>query len=259
MKSFRIGHLATVGLALCLVSAVRAEEPNAATMKDVVDALRASPVTAAETMYFEMLNQNAVIGIIVATLRPTEDEPSGLEYRVETLMKLPSGVRLKGLVTAQMTKAFEPRSIDMSRDLKAPDGKEQKIVDRVQVREKDIVVVHAEDGVASLPRSVPRPAEPFAFGLEFLVPRIDANNHPQFILHELNPQSGEIIEHAFRAEAKTDGTRTLRSRRPDGSDGYEYAFDATGKLLSWSEPPVTILTRRCSENRIAELRIQLAK
>lgn len=259
MKNFRLGHFAVVGLVLGLGSAVRTEEPTVATMKEVVETLSDSPVTAAETMYFEMLNQNTVIGIIVATLRPTTDEPSGLEYRVETLMKLPSGVRLKGLVTAQMTKAFEPRSIDMSRELKAPDGKKQQIVDRIQVREKDIVVVHAEDGAASLPRSVPRPAEPFAFALEFLVPRIDARKQPNFILHELNPQSGEIIEHAFRAESKPDGTRTLRSRRPDGSDGYEYAFDASGKLFSWSEPPVTILTRRCSENRIAELRIQFSK
>lgn len=245
-------------VALAGISPARAEDPLQApsSMKEVVEALRRSPATA-ETMHFEITTQNTTIGYLIASLRPASGDPAALDYRVETVMKLPNGVRFDMLVTAQLTPEFEPKSIDARREGKTPDGRKQLTVDHVRVREKDIAIVQEEGGITSLPRSVPRPEGPFVFGVEFLVQRIDAAKNPSFLVHELNPQTGEIIVHTFGIETLPDGMRKVHSRKADGNEGYVFALDASGKLQSWSEPPVLVISKRCTEGRIAEIKSQL--
>ena len=244
--------------ALAGISAARAEDPlqPPSPMKDVVEELRRSPATA-ETMHFEMTTQNTTIGYMIASLRPAGSDSPWLEYRVETVMKLPNGVRLDMLVTAQLTAAFEPKSIDARREGRTPNGKKQLTVDHTRVREKDIALVREEGGIASLPQSIPRPDGPFVFGVEFLVQRVDAAKYPAFLVHELNPQTGETIVHTFRIEPLPEGMRKVNSRKADGNEGYAFTLDATGKLLSWSESPVPVISKRCTEGRIAEIKSQL--
>ncbi|GAG44144.1 unnamed protein product, partial [marine sediment metagenome] len=101
------------------------------------------------------------------------------------------------------------------------------------------------------------PDRPFVFAIEFLVKRIDLRRFTEFSLSEFEPQKGVVIAQHFVAKPRPDGGFDLSSSEDNGDIGYQFSLDSKGKVLSMHEPPLPVTTKRCSRERIEQLRRSL--
>jgi hypothetical protein len=249
-------------LVLCGVSPVNGQQgrptEKEATTAQVVAAMSAKTTSGSHDAYFEAVMGEKTLGFSVSTLAPSENNGSnGYLYRSESLLHLPNGPRIEGKATAHVNETFEPREVELRREVMMPDGKREVTVDRAEIGDKEVSLTRETDGDRASTRSVPRPESPFAFAVEFLIQRVDATRFPVFALREFDPQKGGVIARHFKAESGTGDARRLISREDDGSVGYTFEIDAKGVLVSWTEPPLPVVFKRCSRERIEELRKSL--
>ena len=149
---------------------------------------------------------------------------------------------------------FSPTEVELRREVIAPNRQRKLTVHRAEILDKEVLLTRETDGGAPTQHSVSRPESPFVFAVEFLVPRVDLKRFPAFAIREFDPQEGNIIVQHFRVESESGGIRRLVSHEDDGSVGYTFEIDAKGELVSWTEPPLPVVSTRCSPERFEELR-----
>lgn len=229
-----------------------------ATTAQVVAAMTGLTKNQSLMSHFEATMDGKPIGFSSFSLSATgSGRSTSLRYQAEIVVSLGDGTRIEGSATASLNKAFEPTEVELRREVTAPNGKRQSTVDRAEILDKEVLLTRETDGGAPTQRSVSRPESPFVFALEFIVQRVDLNGFPAFALREFNPQEGSIIVQHFKAESESGGVRRLVSREDDGSVGYVFEIDAKGELVSWTEPPLPVVSKRCSRERFEELRKSL--
>jgi hypothetical protein len=229
-----------------------------ATTAQVVAAITGLTKNQSLTLYFEATMDGKPVGFSTASLSATgSDQSASLRYQVEMAVSLGNGARTEGSLTASLNKSFEPMEVELRREVTAPNGKRQSTVERAEILDKEVLLTRETDGGARTERSVSRPESPFVFAVEFIIQRADLKAFPAFAIRELNPQEGSIIVQHFKAESESGRVRRLVSREDDGSVGYVFEIDAKGELVSWTEPPLPVVSKRCSRERFEELRKSL--
>jgi len=225
------------------------------TNVQVVEAAARRNVTQPTVLHFEAEMGGKTMGFSVASLIPSrKDRAGGNKYRSESTLLLPDGRRMYGEATARLDDAFEPTEVQFRREVISRDGKRQSTLDRAEVQNDSVLLTREVNTDPPVTRSVPRPESPFVFGVEFFVQRVDLKRFPAFAVGEFNAQDGGIIVQHFKVESGSQGARRLASREDDGSVGYVFEFDAKNELVSWTEPPLPLVFKRCSPERFEELR-----
>lgn len=229
-----------------------------ATTAQVVAAMSELSKGQVLTLNFEATMDGKPIGFSRSSLSATGSGRSGsFRYQAEVVVSLGDGTRIEGSATASLNKSFEPTEVELRREVTAPNGQRQTTVDRAEVQDNEVSLTREVDANPPTNRSVPRPESPFVFGVEFFVQRVDLKAFPAFAIRELDPQEGSIIVQHFEAESESGRVRRLVSREDDGSIGYVFEIDAKGELVSWTEPPLPVVSKRCSHERFEELRKSL--
>ncbi len=247
----------STAIAIGLVSVpVAASE---ATTADVLSSLRtAEAVNDPERIYFEMLLGEDPIGFAVHSLTGrTEKEGGGYSYRVEMEIVMPNGARTSGLVTAHLTSNYEPKNIEMRRTVMAPDGTARGTVDVARIGADTVTIRRGMQGETPSENTVACPDRPFVSAIEFLVQRIDLRRFTKFTLREFDPQKAVVIAQHFVTKPRPDGGFDLSSSEDNGDIGYQISLDSKGKVVSMREPPLPVTTKRCSRERIEQLRRSL--
>ncbi|MEK6675553.1 MAG: hypothetical protein AABZ47_07855 [Planctomycetota bacterium] len=226
-----------------------------ATMDQILAARTRSPSTDPLLMHFEIIMEGKPAGCNVVSLKNIgKDSSDGFEYRLESMMMLPSGAQAEGIVTARLNDKLEPREVELRRKTSPQNGETQLTVDKAVVGDKEVSLSRQVGIQSPTTRTVPRPDSPFVFGIEYLVHKIDAKRFPLFSIRELNPQDGKIITRHFRTEPGADGKVSFVAKRDDGTDDYIYEVDAEGEIVTLSNPLLPVLCKRCSKERVEELR-----
>lgn len=228
-----------------------------ATMKEVLSALRAQS-SPPEPMHFEAIMRGQAVGFASATLTPvTGDAAKGWEYHVDMIMKLPNGPQYVNEVKSKVSESFEPHTIELRREILDPAKPKEVVVDRTTIGDKDVERSHKEGGADAVINKVPRPEGLFAFGMEFLIQRVDVEKYPKFTIHDFNPQTGTTIVQTFTATKRPDGSYLMTSQTSDGNPSYSFDFDVSGRLKSWNQQPVPLSFTRCTAERVAEIKKSL--
>ncbi len=228
------------------------------TTAQVVEAVARRNVAQPTVLRFEAEMGGKTVGFSVASLIPSrKDRTGGNNYRSESTLLLPDGRRMYGEATARLNDTFEPTEVQFRREVTSPEGERQSTLDRAEVQDDAVLLTREVNTDPPVTRSIPRAESPFVFGIEFFVQRVDLKRFPAFAVGEFNPQDGGIIVQHFKVESGSEKGRRLVSREDDGSVGYVFEFDAKGELVSWTEPPLHLVFKRCSRERTEELRTSL--
>lgn len=243
----------TIGLVSIPVAA------SEATTADVLSSLRSGGgVNGPERIYFEMLLGEKPIGFAVHSLTGrSEKEGGGYSYRVETEIVMPNGARINGVVTSHLNSNFEPKNVEMRRAVTAPDGTAQRTVEVAQVGADTVTIRRGIQGETLSENTVACPERPFVLAVEFLVQRINLRRFAEFGLREFEPQKGVVVSQHFVAKPRPGGGFDLSSSEDNGDIGYQFSLDSKGKVVSMREPPLPVTTKRCSRERIEQLRRSL--
>lgn len=225
---------------------------QSASMQDVLSTLRADS-SATETVHFETMMSGQPIGFATASLSPSAGG-KGWDYRVEMTMKLPNGPRYINEVKAQLSRLFEPSSIELRREVIDPAKAKEVAIDRTNIGDKEIELTQKAGDAEPTSNKVPRPEGPFVFAMEYFIQRVDFARHPKFEIRELNPQDGSIIVQFFSTTQRPDKSRVVTSKTKEGNPSYTFEFDPSGSLKSWNQQPVPLTFTRCSADRVAEIK-----
>jgi len=255
MKSDWLFSASALFLLNLLPGPALSQSEKEATTAQVVAAMNEPMKDQTLTLHFEATMDGKPIGFGRSTLSTTGSGRSGsFRYQMEMVVSLGDGTRIEGSSTASLNKLFEPTEVELRREVTTPNGKRQLTVDRAEILDKEVLLIRETDGGTRTEHSVSRPGSPFVFAVEFFVRRVDLRRFPVFALHEFDLQEGNVIVQHFKAESKSGGIRRLVSREDDGSVGYAFEIDAEGELVSWTEPPLPVVSKRCSRERFDELR-----
>lgn len=248
-----------IAAALAAQSRAQDHPKKPSSLADVLGSLQRAG-SESSTHLFESLMGEQSIGYLVSTLTPVSaGSAAGFDYRAESVMKMPNGVRIEGLITARLTAHFEPRSIVLRREVIMPDGRRESTVEQTSVGETEIELKREVTGTPTATKRVQRPNSPFVFGTEFLLQRVNFDLHPSFVIEELDPQEGRIITQTFSVSRKADKSLVLTSKKNDGSIGFVFQVDETGQLTSWAESPLPVVFQRCTKERMDELKALVQK
>ncbi len=240
-----------------ILSAGRAlsQSEKEATTAQVVAAMTGLTKNQSLILHFEATMGGEPIGFSSTSLSAAGGGRSdSYRYQSEAVISLGDGTWIEGRATASLNKSFEPTEIELRREVIAPNGQRRSSVNRAEILDKEVLLTRETDGGARTQRSVSRPDSPFVFAVEFIVQGVDLKGFPAFAIREFDPQEGDIIVQHFRAEPGSGGVRRLVSRKDDGSVRYAFEIDAKGELVSWTEPPLPVVYKRCSRERSEELR-----
>lgn len=230
-----------------------------ATTADVLSSLHSGEaVSDSERIYFEMLLGEKPIGFTVHSLSGrVEEKGGGYSYRVEMEIVMPNGARISGLVTGHLNSNYEPKNIEVRRTVTAPDTTSQVTVEGTRIGEDTVTIRRVTQGETLSENTVAVPDRPFVSAIEFLVQRIDLRRFTKFTLREFDPQKGAVISQHFVAKTRPDGGFDLSSSEDNGDIGYQFSLDSKGEVVSMYEPPLPVTTKRCSRERIEQLRHSL--
>ena len=255
MKSCPVTFVSLLFVLILSEGRALSQSEKEATTAQVLQGVPRRSVKRPTVLHFEAELGGKTLGFSIASLIPAgKDGTGGSHYRVESALVLPNGQRIDGEATARLNDAFAPTEVQFRREVTLPDGKRQSTVDRAEVRDNEISLTREVDTDPPTNRSVPRPESPFVLAVEFLVQRVDLKRFPAFAVREFDFQEGNIIVQHFKVGSELKGSRWLVSREDDGSIGYAFEIDAKGEVVSWAEPPLPVVFKRCSRERSEELR-----
>jgi hypothetical protein len=231
-----------------------------ATTAQVVEPMTLQKAKDPVSLHFELEMGGKVLGYGIASLTPADRNGNGgYRYRFESAIILPNGQRMEAEASARLTDTFEPLEVEFRREVTSPDGKRLSTVERAELGDTEVLLTREADADPPARRSVPKPESPFVFGVEFFVQRVDLKRFPVFVIREFDFQKGSIVAQHFKIESDSRGIRRLVSGEDDGSVGYVFEIDAKGELVSWSEPPLPVVSKTCSRERYEELRKSIGR
>ena len=206
-------------------------------------------------LQLEAIAEGMPVGFCRTSLSSTGSSGSGtFKYEAELVISLGQGARIEGWIKALLGPTLEPIEIELRRELVAPNGKRKTTVHRIKIRDTDVLHTLEVDGNPATQQHLPRPESPFVFALEFVVQRTDIERFPAFALREFDVEDRTVKTQHFSVETGSGGIRRLASREDSGEVGYVFEVDGKGELLSWIEPPLSVVFKRCSRERFGELR-----
>jgi hypothetical protein len=229
--------------------------PGATPPKDVAAILEAKSIPETK-MHFEVLMDGKPVGYHVSTLTPAKGEAGvAYDYRAESILKMENGMRIDGIVIARLKRNFEPVSITLDRQLSHPEAPVRRMEDRAQVGESLITLARQDSASGANPeRSVPKPKEPFIFGMEFVVEAIDVTKNATLPIAERNAQDGAVLVYRLVRGQSSGETQEMLLQKSDGGVGYRFTISPTGRIESWGEASTPVAMKRCTEARFNEVK-----
>jgi len=227
-----------------------------ATTADVLSSLRSGgAVNDPERIYFEMLLGEMPIGVTVHSLIEQGDKKDGgYSYELEMEAVMPNGARINSVVTSHLNSNYEPKNVEVRREVKVPNGTSERTVTVARIGADTVTIRRGIQGETLSENTVACPDRPFVFAIEFIIQRVDLERLPSFALREFDVEDWTVKTQHFRVETGSDGIRRLVSREDNGEVGYVFEVDGKGELFSWTEPPLPVVLKRCSRERFEELR-----
>lgn len=201
--------------------------------------------------YFEVkMGPTDVVGYVIATLEGTgtADDP-GYRYAVETLNKYPTGASALTNVDGKFTSSFEPIEVELRQTLSTPVGETQVTVQRAIVG-SDKIQLYASRGGEEGKLDVPRPEEPFFYGIEMLAQRLDLSKEYRFIAGELDLSSGRGRRLIISRATLPDGLPMVHTQTTGGTGSYQFWFDKEGNLIRWGEPSMPLIFVSTTKQRV---------
>jgi hypothetical protein len=222
--------------------------------KDVASILEAKDIPDTK-MYFEMAVEGKPVGYHMSALAPSKGDDGGAyDYRAESMETRASGMKINSVVTARLRRNFEPLSIAIDRQLAHPEAAVRRIEDSAQVGEAEISISHRDTVSGNSSHPVPKPKEPFIFGMEFVVEAIDLTKNDTLPIAEFNVREETLaVYRAVRGRA-TGESQEMVLQKANGGIGYRFAISPTGRIEAWADSGSPIMMKRCTEERFKEVR-----
>lgn len=211
-------------------------------------------------MYFETVMGDHPVGYQVSSLTPVKPEGgegtgAAYEYRAESILTRDNGMRIDSVTIARLKRNFEPISITIDRQLSHPESKARHIEDRVQVGESEITIAH-EDSMApgTPPRSLPKPNEPFVYGMEFIIEALDVSHGFELPIPELDSKEGMVFVYRVVSGRKENGKHEMVLQKADGGIGYRFSVGQGGRIETWADSDSPAMMKRVAEEQYKEAR-----
>jgi len=254
--------LVLAGLAIVMVLQSAAGEDPAALLdsgKKLLGGLAGATPRPKKEMLFECQLNGETVGWMTYHLSPAGDDAKrGYAYETEMMMQVPDGKHLSGKVTADLRTDFSPTRITLTRTVRTPDGT-KTTTDEKAVFEGSHIALTRDDGKKKDDKNVPRPTDPFIFGIEFLIQHVDFAAHPRFAVHEINPQTGATAVLEVAGDRQDDGRIVVTSKKAGGKGAHRFVLASDGSLLELGESSAPMTMKLVPKERVEQIKDQMKK